>query len=48
MSSIAIVGAGPGLGPAIARTFGAEGYNSALTYGTAPSDGLRAVGRKLT
>ncbi|MGH3085599.1 MAG: SDR family NAD(P)-dependent oxidoreductase, partial [Gaiellaceae bacterium] len=30
MPSIAIVGAGPGLGLAIARTFGSEGYDVAL------------------
>lgn len=30
MTTIAIIGAGPGLGAAIARRFGAEGYNVAL------------------
>jgi NADP-dependent 3-hydroxy acid dehydrogenase YdfG len=30
MSTIAIVGAGPGLGIAIARTFGSHGYDVAL------------------
>ncbi|MGH9258345.1 MAG: SDR family NAD(P)-dependent oxidoreductase [Acidimicrobiales bacterium] len=41
MPSIAIVGAGPGLGRAIARTFGSQGYDVALISRNRPKlDGL--------
>jgi NADP-dependent 3-hydroxy acid dehydrogenase YdfG len=53
MPTIAIVGAGPGLGLAIARTFGSHGYNAALISrsrdnldrlaGQLAADGITAV-----
>jgi NAD(P)-dependent dehydrogenase (short-subunit alcohol dehydrogenase family) len=37
MTTIAIIGAGPGLGQATARRFGAEGFSVALTLATRPT-----------
>lgn len=46
MPTIAIVGAGPGLGLSVARTFGAHGYDVALVSRT--KDTLDALVRRLT
>jgi short-subunit dehydrogenase len=43
MTTLAIVGAGPGLGMAVARRFGAEGFSvGLLSRGQERADGLAA------
>lgn len=44
MPSIAVVGAGPGLGLAIARTFGSQGYNVGLSRATAANSTRSSTG----